>query len=108
MNNILASLLSDKMQCWILTDDDDQIQAICTTMIMTDDAANNRYLLIYSLYAYDNVVEHRFWDTGFDELKKYARKRGCISLNAYSNDPAVDKIARRVNANRDNFYTFQL
>jgi hypothetical protein len=108
MNNILGALLGERMQCWLLTDDEERIQAVCTTMVMGDPASNSTYLLIYSLYAYDNVVDQRFWDIGMTELKKFAESKGCISVCAYSVDNAIDRIAKRLNAFKKAFYTFNL
>ncbi len=94
MVNILKSILSDYMQCWVMwvnKDSEAEIRAILTTTIEIDRVCEMKYLLIYSFYTIKPLLPELAVST-IDTLKKFARGRGCQKLVAYTNIPRMEQL----------------
>jgi len=80
-NDILSSLLSDKMQCWIWYGDE-KIKAIATTFISCS-PTGEKAVFIYTLYGYE-TMSIMDWRDAFDTLKKWGKSQGCSEINGYT------------------------
>lgn len=94
MINILKSILSGYMQCWVMWANKDsgaEIHAILTTTIEVDRACGLRYLLIYSFYAIKPLLPE-LAISAMDTLKKFARGQRCQKVVAYTNIPKMERL----------------
>ena len=89
MLEIHKKLLKDTMQCWVLLNNKEEIQAVATTVISSDIGTEVHNLLIYSLYAISYKINDDDWSQGLVHLKEYAEKVGCKKIIAYSNIPRI-------------------
>jgi hypothetical protein len=100
MNNILSSLLAEKIQCWAAykrKKDSVKLEAIVLTKVQVDDITQTKHLLIYCLYSYSGI-HRRALDDGFEALTKYAKSIDCQSITAYTSNEALVAICRTVGA----------
>lgn len=90
LNVVLSSLLSGKSQCWILyekTAEGRRFEGVVITQIIYDNLADQRNLLIYSMYG-DNVSE-KSWRHGLVALAKWGLSKGCNALVAYTDNKVI-------------------
>lgn len=102
MNNVLASLLTGSMDCWIGSEGN-KIVGMMITAISEDECSGTRDLMIYAMYGYDRLPGE-LWVKGYSLLSRYAKSRNCGRITAYTNVPSIAKIARTFGA--DTGYTF--
>ncbi len=100
MNSILASLLSGKMHCWVVTEynkDNDItiLYALATTEITIDPVSYTKNLLIFSLYAFQ-PVPFKLWEDGFDTLSKFAKVHECDNILAFTDIPRIEEIVKKI------------
>lgn len=110
LNNVLASIMRDEMQVWILHEDneDKTILAIGITQLVCDQATGTKNLLVYALKHYVDVVPMKYWTQGLNILKDFARKESLHNVIAYSTNQAVAKILRNAGASREDLWTLNI
>jgi len=101
MNNILAALLADNMQCWVFRRDG-VILGVGTTVIREDMSSGGRDLLLYSLYAMPGTTRED-WLLAFETIKKWATVQGCERYVGYTQNPEMVKLLEKFGAE---FWTY--
>jgi len=101
LTNILRSLLSGQMQCWVVVYEGEP-KAIFTTAIQVE-VGGVRSLLIYSMTGY-NTIGLDIWKGGLKYLRRFAKLQKCEKIVAYSNVERVLQVARLVGGETE--YTF--
>ena len=91
MQEILASLLRGRMQCWVSYENGESgavIDTIVLTTPMEDFCSGDKNLLIYSIYGYrPQSVDG--WIQGLDGIRAWAKARGYKKLVGYTNSSMV-------------------
>ena len=104
MNNILESLLSDRMQCWVsYKEEGHKIDGVVITTVSEDLASGSKNLLIYCLYAFGDTDKDT-WVEGWTALSKYGKSLGCHRMVAYTEEPKMVQITWKLGG--DARYTF--
>ncbi len=101
MNRILSSCLSGRLEVWASynkSEDVVKFEGIVLTRIVFDDSSYTKNLLMYCLYGYEDV-DKESWSKGLIALLKYAKKKGCSSISAYTNIEYMVKLAESLGAN---------
>jgi len=105
LNRILEQLLLDKMQAWVLyeqqgTVDEPRpvIYALALTLMWFEPGSGTKNLLIYSLYGYAHVKDE-LWQSGLARLQAYAHSQGCFSIVAFTEIPRVIEIVKKLGGN---------
>ena len=93
VNNILQSLLMSRMQAWIVTEDQDSIDAVVLTAVVDDSALPGNTLRIYMLYAF-KPTSADLWNEGWKTLEAFAHKCECIMMDAFSTNEKVISMAQ--------------
>ncbi len=92
MSNILATLLSDNMQCWIITTSPEvngsSIVGLVITRIVDGGPTLIKNLEVYCLYAF-KPMNNELWKDGFITLRKFAKANDCYRIIAYSDNVRV-------------------
>lgn len=92
--HILAALLQEKAQLWIVYNAESEskikVHAFVVTIIRSDPLTNDRYLHLYAMYAYHTLVPSD-WDRLQDCIEEYARGNGCIELTTFTSHPVVKR-----------------
>lgn len=102
MNRVLAELLSGAMQCWLIYEGDPvRVLGVCTTKILNEDLLGVKSLLIYSLYGWEPLET---FEDDYRRLAEWAKVQGCRSIVAYTANPAVLSMVRRLGGNTDFTY----
>jgi len=106
MHLVLEGLLTDNMHCWVSVRKEDEgniIDAILVTSINFDPYSNTRSLLIYSMTA-TRLTRAASWISGIETLRKFAKKKKCNRVIAYSDNPQIVKICAKLGG--DTSYSF--
>lgn len=93
LNNILQQILMDKMQVWVVQDDDtkDALLAL-TTQYIVDQVADEKMMLIFSMYGFAPVPDSCY-ASALEGLKQVAKAAGCTKIIAYTMEPRVLELA---------------
>jgi hypothetical protein len=96
-NYILASLLTDKSQCFLRVSGRDgvTIKALMVTEIHKDPVFNINILKIICLYAF-GVNNKEDWGTDYGFLLDFAKSVNCTEILFESSNPRVIELARSV------------
>jgi hypothetical protein len=105
LNNLLVQITNNKMQCWTVTIDG-KIKAALTTIIVYD-PTGQRNLLVYSLFGYAPVSMDQ-WLEAFYELERWGKSRGCSAITAYTDNPRVTNILKRVGAKMQVYASYKI
>jgi hypothetical protein len=101
MNNILTSILSEGIVCWLSYrkhEDHKEVTAIMLTQIVADAPSKTKSVLIYALYSPDDSIGLDGWIEGYRALAEYGRSVGCSRITAYSDNPKIITMAERFRA----------
>lgn len=101
MNNVLATLLADNMQCWVVHRGE-AVYGVGTTIIQEDTASGGKDLLLYSVYALPGVTQED-WINAFETVKKWALANGCERYVGYTQNPEMIKLLEKFGAE---FWTY--
>lgn len=94
MNNVLRELLSDRLQCWVVTSgEDNKPLGICTTQVTLDSITGEKNMLIYTTYAFDGFPKF-LWEANYLQLAGIAKELGCARIYCYSDNPIVIEKAK--------------
>lgn len=95
MNNVLAQILSDKLQCWAVMLDGN-IVGICTTMVTDDPVTQTRSLLIYSLYNFtDTEYPEDLWLNCMAQMQKVAQSYNAYPIYCYTDNEQIVERAKQ-------------
>lgn len=95
VKNILVSLLSGIMDCWVSFDTETKtILGTVTTVIASDPISGTRDLLIYTVHGFGSLQE-RHWQEGFVTIRKWARANNCSRITAYTDNPEIVTLSER-------------
>ena len=103
MNRILGSLLSGKLVCWAsyqITEKSRKFNGIIVTDITYEQATDTRSLLIYSLFAYEEITTE-IWLEGLQALLKYGKSKKCTNVVAYTTVPHMIDLTKKMGGNAD-------
>lgn len=105
MQNILASAMDGSIDVWASYEktDKNKFEGIVLTEFLHDKGSRTNNLLIYCLYGY-NDVSNESWVSGLESIIKYASGRKCNQVVAYSDNPHIIKIVKRLGGEAK--YTF--
>lgn len=103
MNNVLARILADNMQCWAVQRDG-QIFGVGTTIIQEDPSTDGRDLLLYSVYALPGATS-KDWIEAFETVKRWALANGCDRYVGYTQNPDMIKVLEKFGAE---FWTYAM
>ena len=105
LNNILMSLLTGRMQCWVSIDtkkDPQIVKGVLTSTIVIDQCSGTKTFLIYSGYSLGEV-EDEFWIEGLRAFSKFAKSKGCQLVGTYSTIPYMKERLAKLGANLETF-----
>ena len=88
LNNMLKSLLTGEMQCWVLMNGAQKIQGVATTTITKDSCSGVKNLMIYSVYGLV-FIDDETWAENLKGLRKFAKANGCHRIISFR---AVDRL----------------
>jgi len=101
MNNVLAILLADNMQCWVVRRDG-RILGVGTTIIQEDPSTDCRDLLLYSAYGLPGATKED-WEDAFSTVQRWAIAQGCEKYVGYTQNPEMIRVLERFGAE---FWTY--
>ena len=110
LNNILMSMLADKMQCWASykrNGEDVKFEGIVVTKIIYEPDSNTRNLLFYTVYSY-GAADKSAWEEGFKALVKFCNFNNCEQLIAYTPHDYLAKLAKSLGAEVSYFISFNV
>lgn len=108
MSNVLEGLLQGLLHCWIVTNENCDIKAVCTTTFSFDVGTGTKNLIIYSLYWFTQLGKNEILE-GIEILSTFAQANNCKRVCAYSCSPQVIKAAKMLNGNVNYRYiTFEV
>jgi hypothetical protein len=92
MNNILTSILTRKMICWVSYQDqnDVEIDTVILTTVVMDEISGTKSLLIYAINSLKLVTSDIYEDM-IKKITKYARSMKCDKIVGYLSDPKLHK-----------------
>ena len=90
LSNILKGILRKDVQCWGIYVKGD-LKALATTTITVDLLSGVKNLLIYSIYGYE-AIGIQTWLISLEQLRKYARSKGCHRLVAYTKEEKIVRL----------------
>jgi hypothetical protein len=110
MSNILGSLLSGRMDCWVSYDKIEgkiKVNGIGTTAVIQDAWSGSKVLLIFSALALE-LTRPEEWAEGFNSLMKYAKAKECVGISAYVMEELLVKRAKQFGAITQTYLTFPI
>lgn len=94
LNNVLAALLKDAMQCWILTKGKD-VYAVWLTDIMVDNGSGAKTLYIYTFKSLRFMTKD-LWNEWYSHMKGFAAKNGCKRIAALTHVQRVIDVVTKI------------
>lgn len=94
-NRLLSDLLSGSAQCFIRTDENEQLTGMAITKIREDKDANEKYLFVSFLFSFKSVSDEE-WTKDINDLGEFAKSNGCSRIEAYSNSDRVFEITAKL------------
>ena len=88
LNNMLKSLLTGEMQCWVMMNGTQKIQGVATTTITKDGCSGVKNLMIYSVYGL-TFIDDETWAENLKGLRKFAKANSCHRIISFT---AVDRL----------------
>lgn len=107
-SNILSSLLSGAMDCWLAYEKDEENETILLysailASVYVDECTGNRSFYVFAQLGFRDVPR-KMWREGFNALIKYAKSQGCHMLTAHTNVPGVIETFKRLGGSAE--YTY--
>ena len=96
-NRLLAMLLSDRGQCFVLYSPDKAVKAICITSILQDEIRGTKTLHIRCLYAFKSAHNDE-WAKEFNTLIDFARAEGCNKITFETANQKIKAIVKAIGA----------
>ena len=107
MNNILKALLCERLECWAIQSDEGKGLGILTTTVAMDECDGTYSLLIYSLYAFEELTKDVIKE-GMITLIRYARGKDCIKVSAYTKLESVRKFLERLGGDATHYVSINI
>jgi hypothetical protein len=92
LNTLLGRIMAQQAQVW-LSIEEDQLIGVVITYITIDPLTDVRRLLIYSLYSFQTTTK-AMWEDGFDKLTRFAKTSNCQYIDAFTNNPAIERLTK--------------
>ena len=98
MNNILMSILTRKMICWVSYQNQEKVEVdtVVLTSVIVDEISGTRNLLIYCINAL-KVMEAKVYEDAVDKMTKYARSMKCSKIIGYLADEQLIDLVEKYN-----------
>ena len=98
MNNILMSILTRKLICWVSYQDqnDVQVDTIMLTSVIVDEISQTRSLLIYCINAL-RIMTSEIYEDAIGKITKYAKSMRCSKIVGYISDEKLVKLVEKYN-----------
>jgi len=109
-NRILRQALSGQIEVWASYTKDDELvfEGIMLTTFLYDPLIDVRDLLIYYIYGYGDISQESK-RAALRTIAKYAKSRDCRRITAYTNEPAVVSLVKRMGGDASiTFITFNV
>ncbi len=105
LKNIMVSILSGTMDCWVSFTDKDgvEINGVIVTTIVNDTNSGTKDLLIYSVYGITNMMKGS-WEEGQQVLAKWAIANKCGRITGYTNVESIITAVKRLGGSADQVY----
>jgi hypothetical protein len=103
-HNIYKSLMSGKMECWILVNKG-ETYLLATGYVIKEDITGDTTFVVYSLYGY-KPIKSNIWFLLIDEIKKRAKALGCSKIIAYSSLDRVVQLVKTLGWNTEFSFLF--
>lgn len=99
-SNILTSLLSGGMECWMSYERDEEnetilLYSISLLTIYTDECTGNRALNLFAHLVYRDIPPD-MWQEFFESVKKYAKSQKCHSVVSTTDRPEIVQLANEL------------
>jgi len=110
VENVLAALLSDEMQCWAACRDlgeQTKIAGFLITEIREDPYSEVRQVLIRYLLSYEKL-SWEDWVSGFAGLALYGRSKGCCAITSYTTNMHLLEMSKKLPSQVCAFIAFPL
>ena len=94
LNALLAKLLSDYWQAWVIFRDEGEdrvLHAVGLTSLYEDALTGDRYLDIYALYAFRSFTPEIKADC-METLGRFVKERGCVGVLATTQNPRAEAL----------------
>ena len=101
--NVLAALVSERAQCFVVADptqDPPAVRGFLITILQSDPLTSEKHLLIYVAYGFEHIPEEA-WDKVYEALAKFAKANSCTGMIAFTKNPVVVKLCLRYGALQD-------
>ena len=96
LNELLQALLSNKAQCWMRVDQNQNRELIALLITRIEvDKIGKKFLRLQSLYSFKKVDED-VWIKDIDFIRKFARQMQCSYISLRSESDRVWKIVERL------------
>lgn len=110
MNDLLVSILTERMIVWISyqkIEGNQIIDSVITTTFIYNEFNKTKNLLIYTIFGFDGIPVES-WEEGLVALVQFAEATHCDHVIAYSDNALVLKQAREFNLNISNLITIPI
>jgi hypothetical protein len=111
-NLLLKHALTGQLECWFVVRENkgiNEIIGILTTVINNDLFASSKSMIVYSIYNLkEETAELDIWNEEFERFEKYARSKGCKKIIAYSDNPRIIEVVKKLGWNISYFLKFNL
>jgi len=98
---LMQALVSGVLEAWVVKYEESAI-GIITTSSWGSAISNKVALLVYTIEVFDHRhLTKEFIEDVFDELRKYAKKMGAVSIIGYTKNNSIVNIAKRLGADVD-------
>lgn len=92
--NVLQSLVSDKLQMWLIVrEKENGVIAVLTTQIVHDEITRSNVLVLYTLYGTQKMEMVDFIDS-LSTLRNFAKVNKCHKVIAYTNIPKIIELVK--------------
>lgn len=92
LNNILQQILMDKLQVWVVQNEEKEVLLALSTQYIYDQLADEKMMLIFSMYAFMPTPD-MYYASSLDKLRDVARANGCTKIIAYTMEPRALELA---------------
>lgn len=107
--NILAELLCDAAQCWVVYSEEGSeigLHAFAITYLRTDPLTKNKYLHVYTLYGFKPLTRET-WARISAVILKFAKGHKCTAVTTFTNNPVVSKMVESMGGSKDWEYWYK-
>jgi len=111
MRRVLASLLADRAQCWILyqvgEDGQAQIGSMLVSAMEVERVSGTKFLNLWAMYGFRHTPMEG-WQVMRDTVMAFARDQGCHCITAMSANPKAVELALGLGGQGVTFLTLEV